>query len=189
MPDDERYLFDLNGYIIVRGVLSQTEVDQANDIITERAADMIERTDPALRNTVRGTAFSGEGPGRKDLGGVLEWGDDSGIFRSILAHPKLLPYFHTLLGPGYRLDHMPFVIAQGKGSEGFQLHGGTVDCTLGNYNPHLAYTYAHDLMRCALLGCNVMLVDHNVGDGGFCVVVSPFNVSGIWVVSFFDDHY
>ena len=54
--------------------------------------------------------------------------------------------------------------------KGFQLHGGTIDCTSGEYNPYLAYTCHKDTIRSALLGCNVMLTDHDPGFGGFCVV-------------------
>ena len=169
MTADDRYLFDLNGYIIVRNVLTEEEVEHANNVITKRSDEMIERSDAPLRNTVKGTAFSGS-ESRKDLGGVFEWGPDSQIFKSILAHSKLLPYFHTLLGKGYRMDHIPFCISQNKNSEGFQLHGGTIDCTSGNYNPSLAYTHTHGFLQCALLGCNLMLVDHKAGDGGFCIV-------------------
>ncbi len=68
------------------------------------------------------------------------------------------------------MDHLPFVIAQDKGAEGFQLHGGTIDCSSGEYNPHLAYTCHNGIIRSALLGCNVMLTDHDFGFGGFCVV-------------------
>jgi hypothetical protein len=68
------------------------------------------------------------------------------------------------------MDHLPLVIAQDTGAEGFQLHGGTVDCSSGEYNPHLAYTCHHGMIRTALLGVNVMLTDHNAGDGGFCIV-------------------
>lgn len=68
------------------------------------------------------------------------------------------------------MDHLPFVLAQDHGAEGFHLHGGTVDCSTGEYNPHLAYTCHHGTIRTALLGVNVMLTDHNAGDGGFCVV-------------------
>lgn len=170
MTEDERYLFDLNGYIIVRGVLSPEEVAEVNSVIDNHKHEMIERSDSALRNTVNGTQFSGTGPGRKDLGGVLEWGPESKIFKSILAHPKLVPFFHGLLGKGYRLDHLPFVLASDKGAEGFQLHGGTISCTSGEYTPALAYACMHDTIRCSLLGCNVMLSDHNAGDGGFCIV-------------------
>ena len=170
LTDDERYLFDLNGYLIVRNVLTPEEVKKANEAIDKHQAEMKARADAALRNAVPNTAFSGTGPPRKDLGGVLEWGEDSKVFKSILAHPKLVGKFHGLLGKGYRMDHMPFVIASDKGGEGFQLHGGTVDCSTGEYNHHLAYTYHHGTIRSALMGCNVILVDHDAGNGGFCVV-------------------
>jgi ectoine hydroxylase-related dioxygenase (phytanoyl-CoA dioxygenase family) len=170
MSEDDRYLFDLNGFVIVRGVLSAEQVKEANRVIDDKMTGMIERTDKSLRNAVQGTYMYGSGPGRKDLGQVLEWGSESTVFKSILAHPKLVPYFHTILGKGYRMDHLPLVIAQDKGAEGFQLHGGTIDCTSGEYNPHLAYTCMHGTIRSALLGCNLMLTDHNAGDGGFCVV-------------------
>lgn len=170
MSEDERYLFDLNGFLIVRNVLTPEEVKLANEIIDKHQEEMIERKEAALRNAVEGTKFYGSGPGRKDLGGVLEWGEDSKIFQKILAHPRLVPLFHGILGKGYRMDHLPFVIAQDKGAEGFQLHGGTIDCTSGQYNPHLAYTCHNGFIRSALLGCNVMLTDHDEGFGGFCVV-------------------
>jgi len=105
------------------------------------------------------------------LGGILEWGEiESKVFKSILAQPRLVPLFHGLLGKGYRLDHLPFVLMNNKGGEGFSLHGGTIDCTSGEYNSNLAYTHHSGSIRSNLLGCNVMLVDHNDGDGGFCVV-------------------
>ena len=91
------------------------------------------RTAPELRNTERGTPLAGDGEGaRIDLGGVLGWsGDGSELFKNVLDHPKLLPYYTELLGSGYRMDHMPFVIAQDEGSEGFALHGGTIDVSSG----------------------------------------------------------
>ena len=171
MSEEEKYLFDLNGYLIIRNVFSKEEVKAANEAIDRHSDDMIERSENALRNAVKGSAMYGNGTGRKDLGGVLEWGkEDSKVFKDVLAHPRLVPLFHGLLGKGYRMDHLPFVIAQDKGAEGFQLHGGTVDCTSGEYNPHLAYTCHNGNLRCALLGCSLVLTDHKAGYGGFCVV-------------------
>ena len=100
MTEAERYLFDLNGFLIIRNVLNPDEILQANDAIAKRQENMIERNDSALRNAVPGTAFYGSGPGRKDLGGVLEWGDESQAFKRILAHPRLVPLFHGILGKG-----------------------------------------------------------------------------------------
>jgi len=100
MTDDEKYLFDLNGYLIVRNVLSPGEVKEANKVIDTYQHKMIERKDSALRNSVKGTSFYGTGPGRKDLGGVLEWGEDSKIFKKLLAHPRLVPLMHGILGKG-----------------------------------------------------------------------------------------
>lgn len=171
MTEAQRYLFDLNGFLVIRGVLSPEELKRANAAIDKREDQMIQRSENALRNAKEGTKMYGTGPGRKDLGGVLEWGaEDSRVFQSILAHPKLLPLFTGILGKGYRMDHLPFVLAQDEGAEGFSLHGGTVDCGTGEYNPHLAYTCMHGTIRSSLMGCNVMLTDHNPGDGGFCVV-------------------
>jgi len=126
MTEDERYLFDLNGYVVIRGVLTPEEVEEANAVIDNHSQDMIERSDGQLRNAVKGSPLYGSGPGRKDLGQVLEWGEESKVFKSILAHPRLVPLFHGILGPGYHMDHLPFVLAQDKGGEGFQLHGGEV---------------------------------------------------------------
>jgi ectoine hydroxylase-related dioxygenase (phytanoyl-CoA dioxygenase family) len=171
MTDKERYLFDLNGYLIVKNVLSLEEVQHANHVIDQHSHKIIERSDPTLRNAIVGSTMYGTGPGRKDLGQILEWGkDDSSIFASILNHPRLVPIFHGILGKGYRMDHLPFCILQDYGAEGFQLHGGTIDCVTGDYNPHLAYTCHHNTIRTALLGCSLILTDHNAGDGGFCVV-------------------
>ncbi|KAL7449400.1 hypothetical protein ACHAWC_001460 [Mediolabrus comicus] len=171
MSEAERYLFDLNGYIIIRNVLTPDQIAACHEAIDAHIDEAIPRSDPTLRNAVEGSPMYGSGPPRLDLGGIFEWGDtQSNVFKSILAHPRLVPLFHGILGKGYRLDHLPFVLMNNKGGEGFQLHGGTVDCVSGEYNANLAYSCYNGNIRSALLGCNVMLVDHNPGDGGFCVV-------------------
>jgi len=102
MPEEDRYLFDLNGYIVVKNVFNPEEIQRANNAIDLRMNEMKERLDPAIRNTKQNSPLAGEqGKGRKDLGGILQWGADSEVFRRVLDHPALLPYYHDLLGRGY----------------------------------------------------------------------------------------
>lgn len=126
MTDADKFFFDLDGYFVVRDVLSPEEVQTANDAIDAHAENIKERIDPELRNTRPGSCLAGDGKsGRRDLGGMLGWPKPHcQIYRKLLAHPKLQPYIIELCGPGYRLDHCPLVICQNRGSEGFSLHGG-----------------------------------------------------------------
>lgn len=170
MSAEDKFFFDLNGFIIVRGVLTGDEVAAANAAIDAHRQDVLERADPQLRNSRAGTLFSGEGPGRCDLGGMLGWPKPyCDPFRALLAHDRLIPYLTELCGAGYRMDHLPMVIVQGKGSEGFHLHGGPIDET-GRFDPTLQYRCVNGHFFNSLLAMSVQLVDHNPGDGGFCVV-------------------
>lgn len=167
----EMFEFDLNGYCVVRGALSAEEVAACNEAIDVHAAEMKERVHPELRNTKDGTPLAGDGKtGRMDLSGMLGWPKPQcEPFRKLLAHPKLLPTMHGLLGKGYRMDHLPFLIAQNKGSEGFSLHGGPLTGD-GGFNPYLQYVCRQGSIFNSLVAMSVVLTPHNEGDGGFCVV-------------------
>ena len=177
MPAMAQFEFDLNGYCIVPSVFSPAEVAAANAGIDAHLSERYERRD-SLRNTRSDTVMAGDGKtGRLDLGRCLEWpSPHSDVFRDVLAHPKLLPYFLALLGPGYRMDHLPLVLAQTQGSEGFQLHGGVTAPVSGAFQPHLEYSWRNGTMHNMLLGCTLQLVDHDEGDGGFCVVCEKLRV-------------
>ena len=94
--------FDLNGYCVLRGIISAEEVEEMNAAITAHADDVSTRPE-ALRNTSVGSSLWAAN-GRQDLGGMLGW-EDGDSFRNLLAHPKIVPYLEALLGEGYRLDH------------------------------------------------------------------------------------
>jgi len=169
LSQSERFLFDLNGFLVVRGVFSAEEVAAANAAIDSHAAKMMPRDAEALRNARAATPFSAQGP-RLDMGGMLQWPKpDCEFFRNVLTHPRLVPYYTALCGEGYRLDHQPLVIAQGRDSEGFSLHGGPLG-SRGELNPELQYRCWNGEFWNSLLGASVQLVDHNAGDGGFCVI-------------------
>eukprot|EP00854_Cymbomonas_tetramitiformis_P014608 gene14608-17261_t len=112
MPPVDKFLFDTNGYVVVKGVLTPEEVAAANAAVDSRVSQFEERHG-VLRNSEDGTPLAGDGvTPRLDMGGILEWKDAP--FRDILVHPKLIPYYRELVGDGYRLDHMPLLIAQDK---------------------------------------------------------------------------
>ena len=77
MSEAERYLFDLNGYIIIRNVLTPDEIAACHEAIDAHIDEAIPRSDPTLRNAVEGigSPMYGSGPPRLDLGGIFEWGD------------------------------------------------------------------------------------------------------------------
>jgi len=157
MSPEESFLFDLNGLVVVRGLLSPTEVAELNVAID--AHDKYSRDDPELKNA---NVFSAEGS-RIDMGGMLSW--ETPAFRRLLAHHKLVPYLNALCGPGYRLDHHPMVILQKRHSEGFDLHGGPM--TAGKFNPELQYRYSNGSMWNSLLAMAVCLCRTTSQDGGF----------------------
>lgn len=170
--DTERYLFDLNGYIVIKNVFSKEEIKKANDAIDAHFEEVaMERLNPSIRNTLPNSGMAGSDPsrGRIDVGHILSW-RETDLFKSVLDHPKLVPFYHEFLGKGYRMDHMPFVIAQNKGSEGFSLHGGTIDVSSGAYNHFLAYSCQQGIIRNSLMAASVVLADQPAGAGGYCVV-------------------
>jgi len=171
MTPEQKYLFDLNGFIVIRGVLSPEEIQAAHQAIDAHTPEFKERAEKVLRNTRDGTPLSGDGKTpRLDMGGMLGWKQPhSNIFRKLLCHPKLVPYLKELCGEGYRLDHQPLAIASEKGAEGFSLHGGTISAE-GQYTPYLAYTYSHGKMFNNLLAASFSLVDHPKGSGGFIAI-------------------
>jgi len=170
MSDTDKFLFDTNGFVVVKGVFDKSDLSRFHSAI-ETHADQIHERKGQLRLTKEKTPLSGDGKtGRKDLAGFLGWEKPNcEPFREVLAHPRLVPYLHELVGPGYRLDHNPLLIMQDPGAEGFEFHGGS---TLDNdeWNHPLGYNFMHGKMRCNLLAFAVHLTDVNAGDGGFCII-------------------
>ena len=124
MTEDEKYLFDLNGYLVVRGVLTAEEIQAANDAIDHHADQIRERVgDLSLSGASK--ALKGI-TGRGGLGGLLGWDSPWGDpFRGLIAHPRIVPYLNVILGPGFRMDHNGGLITMRKGAEGHVFHGSS----------------------------------------------------------------
>ena len=150
MNEQERYLFDLQGFLVVPDALSATEVDELNAIMDAK----IDANVPADANTYR------------FFGTLLDWGP---AYRSLIDNPRVLPYLETIMGPNFRLDHdYADIIRAGKGPIGTTLHGGAVP-----RHPAFFYDCHNGEMRNGLSVVAYNLKDVNPGDGGFgCVPAS-----------------
>src|SRR5687767_9273306 len=104
ITDEDRYLFDLNGYIVLKGVLTEAQVAECNRIIDE--------IEDAKRST-KGEEHT------KYVEHVLMWGQP---FRDLIDHPGVLPYLQEWLDPAVRLDHV-YPIFSFAGTPSNQLHG------------------------------------------------------------------
>jgi ectoine hydroxylase-related dioxygenase (phytanoyl-CoA dioxygenase family) len=165
MTDDEKYLFDLTGYLVIREALSPDEVQQCNDAIDHHIDQLKEypRTLAGDSKTLGGSSH------RKDLGGMLAWEKPwCEPFRNMLIHPKVKPSLDWILGEGYRLDHGPGLIAMESGTEGGTLHGGAVERVVDRFLE--AYYFQHGRVHCGLTVVEYLLADEGPGDGGVAVL-------------------
>ena len=151
VSDVDKFLFDTNGFVVVKDVFSKDDLRAFHDAIDAHAHLIHERKgqlgSPPPRPRSRATARPAARTSRASWAGKSPTAIPS---RSVLAHPRTVPYLHELVGPGYRLDHNPLLIMQDPGAEGFEFHGGsTLDS--GDWNHPLGYDFRHGKMRCNLL--------------------------------------
>ena len=146
MDDEERYLFDLHGYLTVPDALSADAVVELNDAIDE----LVEREMGRDETTHRWTNLLPR----------------SRVFRNLIDNPPVLPFLEELLGPRLRLDHEYIdVIRSGLGPIGARLHGGATP-----FNPALYYWSGDGGLHSGLLVAAYNLKDVGPEDGGFgCV--------------------
>ena len=165
MNDTEKYLFDLQGFLVVEGVLSKAEVAAANEAIERHADGIVERVGEASLSSDSKT-MQGE-TGRGDLGGLLSWEKPwCDPFRAMLAHPQITPYLNQLLGKGWRLDHNAGLISMRKGAEGHLLHGSSGPA----FDRHQYYIFKDGQMHNGLTVVAWQLADVNPGDGGLALI-------------------
>jgi hypothetical protein len=111
MDAEEKYLFDLMGFLVVKQVLSRDEVDELNALI-----DSYELWRKA--ESGQESAWIND-PNFMTVGALHTWDEP---FRRLLAHPKMMPYLHSLVGPKFRYTTARAADASGAKQPG--LHGG-----------------------------------------------------------------
>ncbi len=163
MDDHEKFLFDLNGYLVLENVLTPDEVAACNRAIDQNP-DRVRVRSEEQSLSGKSKALKGK-QGRGDIWGMLTWAKPwCQPFRDLLAHPKIVPVLTEILGEGFRLDHL-YGIAMEAGSEGHVLHGGGTH----SYPIH-HYECRNEQIRCGLTVVAWSLTDCGPGDGGFACI-------------------
>jgi hypothetical protein len=108
-----KYLFDLQGYLVIEDVLSADEVVTLNALM-----DRQELPEPGA--AVSEQRFGSSGSDSEGVG-LLDWGRP---VCDLLDHSRIMPILEFVLGDGFRLDHY-YGIYMRSGSEGLRLHGGS----------------------------------------------------------------
>lgn len=138
MTPEEKFLLDLQGYIVIKGVLTSAEIEDMNRTCDIKYTQNSEEMDFRRNN-------------------VSQWGPP---FQKLIDHPKITPYLDDLLGPYFRLDH-DYCIFMREGAAGGDLHGGE-----GHEGDHW-YKYRDGQIRNGLSVVTFFLSGAAEGDGGF----------------------
>ena len=163
VSEEEKYFFDLRGYLIISGVLSPDEIDACNAAIDHFADQICTLETGSLSHG--SSALSGDSS-RRQLSGMLGWPrPHRDPFRQLLVHPVVVSRLNTFSGKGFRLDHGPLLISTIKGTEGHWLHGAGEP-----FSPAVSYHQQNDQIHCRGVTVAWQLTDCGAGDGGFAIV-------------------
>lgn len=146
MNAEDRYLFDLQGYLTIPDALSPAQLTRLNELIDEGIANET----PADMRTHR-------------FGDLL---DRDPAFLELIDNPAVVAVLEQIIGRDFRLDHTyADVIRAGDGPIGTVLHGGMVP-----FRPSEYYMVTNGEIHSGLVAVAFNLKDVGPGDGGFACV-------------------
>ena len=163
LTDREKFLFDLNGFLVIPDVLTPAEVERLNAALD---ANWDKRVDGGIPPYTSDAIEGGRLP-QGMINGMLEWPSPHGEpFHELLAHPNVVPALNTLLGRGWHMDMEPHLFHSVTGTRGQGIHGGYPHFNGGHY-----YHFHNGLMRNGMLVVEFLLTDQpGQGEGGFCAI-------------------
>ena len=146
MNENEKYLFDLQGYIAVPDALDSVQLERLNAVLDRHIRQEFTKEEHAHR-----------------FGELLSWGKP---YRDLIDNPSIVPYLNVILGERFRLDHLYADLIRGGTSPiGATLHGGGAP-----FDPSQYYHFHEGQMHNGLTVVAYNLADVGPEDGGFgCV--------------------
>ena len=145
LTDDERYRFDVQGFVVRRGALTLGEVTELTEAVHSLGIGSPSSHD------IMSQRFSGHLARHP-------------AFVTLLDHPAVFDIVVELCGPTARLDHA-YGIVMDPGNVGLDLHGG------GHvWDPAQYYTVDRSGIHTGLLAVQWAISGSRPGDGGFACV-------------------
>jgi hypothetical protein len=146
LTDEERYTFDLHGFLIRRSVLSAFDCAALN-------AEVDAQHYPPPGETIASQRFHG-----------IVGTPTTPLMTNLMDHDAVIDVVKELNGDHVRLDHA-YGIYMTPGTSGLWLHGGPLP-----FDPAQYYQVHQGRIHCGLIGVQWALVDHPAGGGGFCCI-------------------
>ncbi len=150
MNAQEKYLFDLQGFLLVENALDAAQLQTLNALVDAQLAPL------------------GDAP-TKRFGQLLSW---NRLLFDLIDNARLKSHLEEIIGPRFRLDHEYLdVIRPSKDGQaqlspiGAGLHGGSTPFDAGQY-----FTFRDGRMFNGLTVVAYNLRDVQPGDGGFACV-------------------
>lgn len=154
VTEEERYLFDLRGWLLVPNAIDADALAALNAILDQRLAG----TDPDQIAFLMGQ-FGGE---------VLAWGPP---LLNLVDNPRITPYLEEFINPQYRLDHeCAMVMRPGATSVMQTLPSATLHAASAPYDASQYFHFRDGRMWNGLTVVAYYLCDVNPGDGGLALV-------------------
>ena len=163
VSEEEKYYFDLRGYLVVRNALTAEEVSECNAAIDHFARPDLRlpwNPRPQLKRTARHDQAASNSPacwvGRPPT---------ANPFAAYWSIPPSSLASMNSAARAFRLDHGPLLISATKGTEGHYLHGAGEP-----FSPATWYHQQNGKIYCRGITVAWQLTDCNPGDGGFAVI-------------------
>ena len=161
----DKYLFDLNGYIVVKNALKKSEINACNKIIDK------------LKNIKNGEwdgYVHGHNYGGKEGLNLQQIYEAGKPFEKLIDHPSWIHHMLEFVGGEGTFDHNHgplfidenFANVRGPG-EAIGIHSGNPEGLKRNH-----YRYQDDKFHCSQVNILLALTDIGKGDGGTVVIPS-----------------
>lgn len=156
ISDREKYLFDVNGYLVIRNALSAKQVAGINDIIDRHGYDGRDRTRYGFYKTHLES--------HAELRELIDLPRIVAYLKAFMGVEENVPHFFAMHRRSLvRLDHIYFVFSEA--GRGHELHLGNIP-----YVPPCSYNVRDRTIFCGLVGVAYVLNDVPPTQGGFACI-------------------